>query len=195
MLASAQAAIVLVERGLELEAATIIRSVFEALVYLKCCIEDDQFAYEYMIYGLVKKRDDLNNILLYKMYERSEQFESEESVRKMISEIEEQIRKNGVIKIGNFKKCFSKYELAKRAKMEEYYASFYSVTSDAAHTGMGALSKYLKTDKHELSDKEARMHLIAIAEFVLSASAYICELFKIEKKAEIEAIHEKIKKL
>lgn len=198
VLESAQAAIVLVERGFELEASTILRSAFDSLIYLKCSVEDEQFAYDYMHYAEIKKRDDLKNIQNFKIYEEDKRFGNEVGVKKMISDIEEQFKKNG-IKIGEFKNKFHRKELAKKANMSGLYASFYSVTSDAAHTGMSALRKHLKTDKdgkiikilHGPSDEEARMHLTAAAEFILFASSYVCELFEIERKAEIEAYHEK----
>ncbi len=48
VLESVQAAIILVERGFELEASTILRSAFDSLIYLKCSVEDEQFDYDYM---------------------------------------------------------------------------------------------------------------------------------------------------
>lgn len=198
VLESAQGAVILVERGLELEAATILRSAFDSLIYLKCSVEDEQFAYDYMNYAEIKRRDDLKNILKFKIYENEKSFGNEADIIKMISDIEKGFEKSGK-KMGQFRQKFLKKELAEKANMSILYASFYAVTSDAAHTGMGALRQHLKTDEqgkiieiiHGPSDEQARMHLTAFSEFVLCASAYICELFKIEK-AEIDAFYKKL---
>ena len=202
ILEGAQAAIVLVERGLELETSTILRSMFEALVYLKRCVNEVDFPKKYMQYGEIKSLDNLKAILHYKLYEKYEKFEGEEGTKKMISEIEERFSSQG-INIGKFKSDFSKKKNAENAGMLELYNSFYSVTSDSAHTGLGALEKHLPLNEdgkiieiaHGPSDKEAGMHLTAIAEFILYASRYACDLFKIDRTQEIEKYHKQLKEI
>src|SRR3989304_7659832 len=54
ILESAQAVNVLTERGFELEASVIVRTLFESFVYLKLCVERESFADEYMQYGEIK---------------------------------------------------------------------------------------------------------------------------------------------
>lgn len=201
ILESAQAVILLVERGFELEAATVLRSAFDSLVYLKLCVEDKKFSEEYIIYSEIKKLDDLKNILSLKFYESVEKG-SKMDIESRIKNIEDELKKKN-LKIGAFKTRFHKVELSKRADLFEFYAPFYSVCSEAAHTGLRALmSKHFKIKQdnvveitHGPSDEAVKRHLTAVVEFILTASGYIFNFFKIAKDSQIEALKQKELKL
>ena len=197
---SAQAVNVLTERGFELEASVIVRTLFESFVYLKLCVERESFADEYMQYGEIKALSDLRNILKFETYKKYGEFGSREQIEALISYIEERYpkkRRDALIS------KFQKKQLAKDANFLELYATLYSITSGSAHTGMHALRRHIKINEFAKpinfvagpADDCAMMHLTTAADFLLRSSAYVCQLFQIDEKNQIETFIKKLVQL
>ncbi len=197
-----QAAVILIERGLDLDATVILRGVYEALVYLRLSCEGKDFVGKYIskhdidrLELLKKIRKDDPESKIYKIRE----YTSDESINQIISELEAKIKNEG-IDIEKFKKDFSKRMLAEKAGMEELYKIYYYVTSDSAHTHPRVLERYVATDEkgnplqlnHGPCGENARLSLITAVEFLLSAIAYISTLFGLNKDTKIKDFHEEL---
>lgn len=195
-----QAAVILIERGLDLDATVIIRGVYEAIVYLRLSCDDKDFVRKYILkhdidrLKLLKKiRKDDPEGKFYKIWE----YESHESIDQLILKLEAQIKDEG-IDIKKIEKDFSKQILAEQAGMKDLYKSFYYVASDSAHTHSRILERYVAKDKngnplqlnHVPCGNNSRLNLITAIEFLLSASAYISNLFDLNKDAKIMDFHE-----
>lgn len=197
-----QATVMLIERGLDLDATIILRGVYEALVYLRLSCEDKDFVSKYILkhdvdrLELLKKiRKDDPESKIYKIRE----YASHESIDQLISKLKAQIKDEG-IDIKKFEKDFSKRMLSEKAGMEELYKSFYYVTSDSAHTHPRILERYVAKDKkgnllklnHGPCGDNARLNLITAIEFLLSGIAYISKILGLNNDAKIKDFHEEL---
>lgn len=196
----AQAAIILTEKGLDLEGAIVLRTVSEVLAFLILCINTEEFPEKYMRYSEVERIKKLNNILRNKFYEINNRLGDEAKIKREISELEEKFSKK---EKNILREYFSKKNIYEKAGMLSTYDTFYSVTSDYVHTSIEALNEYIEfNNKSDISQfnygpsyENASINLTAAAEFTLSALSYACKLFKKDKNKEIEDYHEELKKL
>ncbi len=201
ILEGVQAAIILIERGLDTDAQVLIRGVLEALVLLKLSVTDKKFSFEYLNYN------DYCRLNLLKQAHKSSKDGVLVAIRKHITKNDIENLEKGLRDKGfdpdKFWKNFRPKKLFKKAGMFELYNSVYYVLSDFAHTNPFALERYVEVDKngklcqlnHGPCDDCAKMNLTAAGEFTLSAISAMCELFKIDKEKEINELHRRLCKI
>lgn len=205
-----QAAILLVERGFDLDVPAILRSTFETLVYLKLSCLDRNFVKEYalshdakileLIYKAMRNPSDK----LYAELLRNE--EKEISIEDVINGIKDSLSMQGIPaeNLADLKKFLSKFEkraLAEKAGFLDQYRTFYFETSNYAHTSPKVLVRYIEADekgvptkfKHEPCDTHANLALITVADFEVAALALISNLFNLKLDNQVNQLQEELK--
>jgi hypothetical protein len=199
----AQAAIILIERGLDLDATIILRGIFEALIHLILCAKRKDYAGKYLLYFEGKRQDLLRTILRERQGKTPKYLKDWPGERKRIEgeikRIEDLFAEKKINKY-RLKKDFLIKNLSKRAGMLGHYKSFYVVTSDYVHTNANALNRFIeqgeKGDVSRISsgptDINAKINLVAAAEVTLSTLSAASRLFGIDREGEINGFHSRL---
>jgi hypothetical protein len=194
----ARATITLVKEGFDNDAAATLRNVFESLVLLKLCCDDNNFVKEYFLYpeaqnleflekALREPSDEFNKYLLEGGIERGL------NVDEYVAEKKDMFSKLKINHMEILKKLRNKRRLAENAGLTELYKTLYSVTSDSTHISAKTIIRYLKTDKNgEIigldagpHDIHARLHLSTVLSLLLFAIKTINRFFGLNEDKAI----------
>lgn len=199
-----QASIVLAKIGLDADAVIVLRGVFETLVHLVLCVEEESYSFKYLNKHEVHRLD-----LIKKAYQKKDRDGVWADIRNHfakddIVKLEQELRDKGIeTDIEVYRRKYSISNLAQKAKLSDLYDSFYTVTSDYTHANPLSLERYVSTDSsgkifqlnHGPCDNYAKTNLISAAEFSLVAMSAMCKLFVVDKEKEIKDFHDRLKKL
>ena len=194
----AQAATILVERGLDTDAQVVIRGVFEALALLKICSTDEEFCRKYITYS---------DVIRLSTFEKSRK-PGRDGVWKeiasyatdeMIESLEKKIASRGFSR-NKIKNEFKVKEILNKAQMADMYDSFYAVLCDYVHTNSSSLNKYIEINEdgemvqfnHGPCEENARVNLSAIGEFLIIAVGVAGNLFDVDRDEELKELHARL---
>lgn len=190
-----QSIVILTKRGLLPEAKVILRSLLTAFFKLKSCSEDPQFYLEYIksddarrLKILNTARGSQNNAL-----KRLREYATDEVMKKLKEEID---RENA--------KELKDIDIAEKAGMLSHYDTVYrDISNNDIHVGIRSLDRYLVLDEKKTlksfnwgpTDNDLERILFTATGELLISLEVVCNLFKINKKNQIESIGAKLKKL
>ena len=199
ILEGVQAVSILIERGFDLEIATLIRGNFESYVLLKLCCCDEEFSQKYILKSFDDRLKFVEKAMKYKEEDESyskflERLEKDEGVENYISKLKD-IMSQTTVTIN--REDFKIYNLAEKAGEIPLYRSLYHLTSNAAHSSPIAIENYILEDSdgellgfnHGPSTKRIKTYLVTITESLFVSLKVVCDFFKIDKDTEIEEMH------
>ncbi|MFN4017573.1 MAG: DUF5677 domain-containing protein [Reyranella sp.] len=167
-LQSVQGAILMIERGMDLESRTLVRSAFETLFYLGAAAKEEEFVEDFM-------RDHIHRVDKLARAHRELSLAPEEDYAKLNTAIEE------ARDIAGAGRALSIRDAAKRAGMDTSYQGFYrGLSNDSAHPTVMSVSSHWARDEQgaptgllwgpELHDRERvqdTLFLIALVGILL----------------------------
>lgn len=165
ILTAFQASIIVCERGLPLEAQVLLRTVLEITFKVVAIANDEEVAQLFMDEGLINKR---------KKYEKLQKITSTDfqaqldEMREGHQKLAARIKDEGI-------KALTAFDFAKRAGLENFYHSAYSVLSDAVHATVNTLDETLNLDsqgelvglRYGFSDKNLDDHMFTACESLI----------------------------
>lgn len=164
ILTSFQASIIIVQRGLPLETQLLLRTVLEITFKIVAIADDEEVAQLFVGEGLINKR---------KKYEKLRKMTSSDFRTQLDEMREEHQNLAAKIKDGGIK-ALTTFDFAKRAGLENFYHSAYSLLSDAVHSTVNTLEDTLNLDQGELvglkygfSDKDLDVHVFTACESLI----------------------------
>ncbi|MGA9754047.1 MAG: DUF5677 domain-containing protein [Desulfobaccales bacterium] len=190
-----QGAILLVERGMIYEAATLTRGLMETLFVLCAAAKNSEFALQYIDSNELKKLDLVSKMLL-----------ASESIREIIEGTitEDEIKKKRQELKAKGIRDFTIAEVAEKADLIDYHRTNYSFFSlIAAHPTPNSLDKYFEAGPNgeALSllwgpDVEGVSRILSVAiESSIIAIERVGEIFEQPWQQQIEAFKNKFRNL
>jgi hypothetical protein len=190
-----QGVILLVERGMIYEAATLARGLMEALFVLCAASKNSEFALQYIDSNELKKLDLVSKMML-----------AGDSIRKIIEGTitEKEIKKKRQDLRAKGIRDFTITEIAEKADLVEYHRANYSFFSFiAAHPTPNSLDKYFEVgpDGETVSllwgpDVEGVSSILSVAiESSIIAIERVGEVFEQQWKQQLEVFKEKFHSL
>jgi hypothetical protein len=135
---SFESVIILSQRGLETDSKAILRVMLEAVFYLKSIYLDPDFVYDYIMGDEIERYR-----ILFKVSKDNENIFSEE--------LKEYVKKENPRKLKQKKEkdnSLEIYNVAKKAKMYDFYQLVYGTLSSDIHTPIRSLEKYYGIDEN-----------------------------------------------
>lgn len=165
ILTSFQASIIICERGLPLEAQVLLRTVLEVTFKIVAIANDEEVAQLFIGEGLINKRKKYEKLRKLNSTDFQGELDEMSEAHKVLAE---KIKTEGIRELTTF-------EFAKRAGLENFYHSAYSVLSDAVHSSVNTLDGTLDLDaqgdlvglKYGFSDDDLNDHVFTACEALM----------------------------
>lgn len=138
-LANVQAAIILVENGMDVQARVLLRAAMDSLFSLAAISKSKDVAEEYILADERERKRMLSKAEKWSTSDLKSQFDGI-STQKIRGKIEEKIEKTGA-------KLISSESMSIKAGLHDWYLTAYSVFSASVHSYVRDLEKHLVVDK------------------------------------------------
>lgn len=181
-----QSLIILANKGLVHESQVMLRVLLEVVITLKLLCEDEEFMREYIQTDLLYRK----KLLQAAKDNPHSLFDStKELIREgMLERVADEVKEKSVRRIGI-------EEMARRAKMSEFYDSMYRITSSACHSTPRSLEQYVTVDgKSEFESftagpfSDVDTEVASAMGLVFIAIKCLLALFKLDESKQLDEL-------